>query len=505
MWKSTGSGASENICDGRKPHCMTQTFLEYFRCPERYVRLSVKDELSENSGFFQFGQGVVGYGRYARHRPADSPRGQLRDGWADVDCAAGSVRLPFDLKEVVENLRLERYTGDRHYGSSGNGILARIYYAIRPFLPVAVRRHLQRAYLGNWSKIDFPNWPVDHSVDSIVRGSMQLLLRAQQLERIPFIWFWPDGASSGLSMTHDVETAVGRDFCESLMGLNESFGVAASFQIVPEERYEVSQEFLDSLRRRGFEVNVQDLNHDGRLYNDRAKFVRRVGKINEYGRRFEASGFRAAVLYRRQEWYSDLSFSYDMSVPNSGHLEPQRGGCCTVMPYFVGKILELPLTTTQDYSLFNYLRSFSIDLWKREIDLILEQNGLISFIVHPDYITKDPENRIYKQLLAHLAWLRTWRSVWVAAPGEIDRWWRQRSKMELVSDGDKWRIDGEGSERARVAYACEKDGKLVFTMPHSQACSACPEDRKDSEKTLSCRVPGADGARSRRIPPHGAG
>jgi hypothetical protein len=448
---------------------MKQTFLEYFRCPERYVRLSVKDGLSENSGFFQFGQGVVGYGRYARHRPADSPRGQLRDGWADVDSASGSVQLPFDLKEVVENLRLERYTEDCQYGSSENGIVPWLYYAVRPFLPVAIRRHLQRAYLSDWSKIVFPNWPVDHTVDSIVRGSMQLLLRAQQLEKIPFIWFWPEGAAGGVSVTHDVETTAGRDFCESLMNLNESFGIAASFQIIPEDRYEVSQKFLDSIRTRGFEVNVQDLNHDGRLYNDRNEFARRAKQINEYGRLYKASGFRSAILYRRQEWYSDLDFSYDMSVPSSGHLEPQRGGCCTVMPYFVGKMLELPVTTTQDYALFNYLRSFSIDLWKRQIDLILEQNGLISFIVYPDYIMKDRESDVYRQLLTHLASLRAPRNIWVALPGEVDRWWRQRSKMELVSDGNAWRIEGEGSERARVAYASEKDGNLVFSMQHSTA------------------------------------
>ena len=273
-------------------------------------------------------------------------------------------------------------------------------------------------------------------------------------------------------MTHDVETDAGRDFCESLMGLNQRFKMPASFQIVPEDRYEVSEKYLDSIRDGGFEINVQDLNHDGRLYNDREEFARRAVKINEYGKRFGASGFRSAILYRRQEWYSDLNFSYDMSVPSSGHLEPQRGGCCTVMPYFVGKILELPLTTTQDYSLFNYLRSFSIDLWKREIDLILEQNGLISFIVHPDYIMKERENRIYQQLLAHLDSLRASKNLWVAAPGDIDRWWRQRLKMELVSDGDGWRVEGAGSERARVAYASEKDGKLVFTLQNPPSASA---------------------------------
>ena len=48
---------------------MNKTFLEYFRCPERYVRFAVKDGLSEDCGFFQFGRGVVGYGRYARAPP----------------------------------------------------------------------------------------------------------------------------------------------------------------------------------------------------------------------------------------------------------------------------------------------------------------------------------------------------------------------------------------------------------------------------------------------------
>ena len=60
-----------------------------------------------------------------------------------------------------------------------------------------------------------------------------------------------------------------------------------------------------------------------------------------------------------------------MSVPNVAHLEPQRGGCCTVMPYFIGDILELPLTTTQDYSLFHILGDYSIALWKQQIELIL--------------------------------------------------------------------------------------------------------------------------------------
>ena len=91
-------------------------------------------------------------------------------------------------------------------------------------------------------------------------------------------------------------------------------------------------------------------------------------------------------MCRNQEWYDALDFNSYMSVSNVAHLEPQRGGRSTVMPFFIGRILELPLTTVQDYSLFHILGDYSIDLWKRQIDLIRERNGLISFITHPDYL-----------------------------------------------------------------------------------------------------------------------
>jgi hypothetical protein len=34
--------------------------------------------------------------------------------------------------------------------------------------------------------------------------------------------------------------------------------------------------------------------------------------------------------------------------------------------------------------------------------------------------------------------------------------------MKLVNDGKEWSIQGQGSERARIAYATEEDGRLVF-------------------------------------------
>ena len=246
------------------------------------------------------------------------------------------------------------------------------------------------------------------------------------------------------------------------MDMEEAFRIKGSFQIIPEHRYEVTDDFLDSIRQRGFEVVVHDLNHDGLLFRNKDEFMRRATKINSHKERFGASGFRAAVLYRQQLWFDALDFSYDMSVPNVAHLDPQRGGCCTVMPYFVGKLLELPVTTTQDYTLFNILNDYSIDLWKQQINLIMEKHGLISFIVHPDYVGGTRERAVYEALLAHLADLKSEKGIWIATPGEVDRWWRQRAEMKLVKDGIGWRIEGPGSDRARIAYASQKDGHISY-------------------------------------------
>jgi hypothetical protein len=143
-------------------------------------------------------------------------------------------------------------------------------------------------------------------------------------------------------------------------------------------------------------------------------------------------------------------------------LEAQRGGCCTVFPYFIGKILELPLTTCQDYSLFHILGDYSIELWKKQISLITERHGLVSVLVHPDYLVEERPQEVYKALLRYLTGLRNESKTWIALPGDVERWWRERSQMNLVWEEGEWRIHGPGQERARIAYARIVNDKLVY-------------------------------------------
>src|SRR3989449_10293282 len=143
---------------------------------------------------------------------------------------------------------------------------------LRSFFFSSRRRHTRcsRDWSSDVCSSDlFPSWPVDWTADRILERLMALSLKAKNAQRIPFIWFWPDGRRSCAMITHDVETEAGLRFSPSLMDIDDSFGIKTSFQIIPEERYSVPQDILNAMRERGFEINVHDLNHDGDLFRER--------------------------------------------------------------------------------------------------------------------------------------------------------------------------------------------------------------------------------------------
>ncbi len=459
---------------------MNESIYQYFRCSEQPVEFALKGLVSGKNGYFRLGQNVL-HGKLHGGRTSTSPTGSLRNVALECVGEAKKVYLPFDLTEVLNSLRFERYAESAIGAHPASSFTGQVYYLLRPILPIVLRKHLQKVRLNGWRHFTFPAWPVDRTVDCLMEQMLLLSIRAGRLKEVPFIWFWPDGASSCAIMTHDVETSAGRDFCTTLMGIDESFGIRASFQIVPESRYVVPEHYLQEIRTRGFEINVQDLNHDGLLFRDKKKFSARIEKINNYAREFKAEGFRSAVLYRRQDWFDALEFDYDMSVPNVAHLDPQRGGCCTVMPYFVGNLVELPVTMTQDYSLFNILGEHSIDLWKQQIDLIIAKHGLMNFIIHPDYIVGQEEMSSYTALLGYLTCLAANMKIWMPLPREVASWWKDRANMRLVRANGAWQIEGKGGERARIAYASESDGQLVYSFEPAR-------DRSESQTLASQNI-----------------
>jgi hypothetical protein len=430
---------------------MLSAFAAYSRCPDLLMDVPQRDGFDSAEGFFTW-ESMRLFGRTGGSTAAEP----------------SALNLPFNPTAVADNLRCERYLDNRLPSDATamemKSLARKAYYGLRPLLPVAVRKHAQRWALRDWQTLTFPSWPVDATVDDLMNVIFGRLLEAQGIDELPFIWFWPDGHAACAIMTHDVETAAGRDFCSTLMRMEAEQGIRSAFEIVPQERYEVPAWYLDEIRAAGCEICIHGLNHDGRLFLTEEIFRERAPKINAYARQFGATGFRSPVMYRRVDWFDGFEFSYDMSLPNVAHLDPQRGGCCTVMPYFIGGLVELPLTTTQDYQLFHILQRSDMSLWQEQCDIVMKHHGLMSFIIHPDYTTSTTAQNLYRQLLAYLARLRDERNVWLPLPGDVDRWWRQRSQLRLEGDGASWRIVGSGHERARVAFAYRAGDRVHYRI-----------------------------------------
>src|SRR2546427_11562702 len=168
---STGISVSEQLARAARTHAargrgdtMNQAIRDYFRCPEDVVDFQLAGKLSADPGYFRFGPETICYGDSSSGVRRKQVMGVLYDALNDVTTDGGTVHLPFDPDEIIETLRREHYWTHRQRGPTRLGerpAVWNLYYHLRPFLPVSVRKHLQRAHLSDWKEIRFPKWPLD--------------------------------------------------------------------------------------------------------------------------------------------------------------------------------------------------------------------------------------------------------------------------------------------------------------------------------------------------------
>ncbi len=253
------------------------------------------------------------------------------------------------------------------------------YYKVRPLLPrpvqIGLRRIVMRKRLAAYSR-DSGTWPIDWKAGKAPPG-----------------WpGWPDGKKFALVLTHDVDTLKGHNRCIMLSEIEEQKGFRSSFNFVP-ERYPLMAELLAYLVERGFEVGVHGLYHDGRLYESREIFLKRMRKINEYLREWGAVGFRSPAMQHNLDWVHDLKIEYDASTFDTDPFEPQADGVGTIFPFWVNKndnaggYMELPYTLPQDFTVFVLLRQNDIRIWEKKLRWVADKGGLALLNVHPDYMS----------------------------------------------------------------------------------------------------------------------
>src|SRR5580704_9340288 len=120
----------------------TRVVNDYYKCPARFIDIESPPSCPPARGFFEFGAGVTCYGHLSSGPVIQRPLDKLYDCSPDVVLTDGTVSLPFDLSEIVDNLRNERYFGGNartEHGSAAS-LVKRLYYATRPMVPECLRR-----------------------------------------------------------------------------------------------------------------------------------------------------------------------------------------------------------------------------------------------------------------------------------------------------------------------------------------------------------------------------
>lgn len=332
-----------------------------------------------------------------------------------------------DLQELLALTLGEGQFGAGHWRLS---TVRRLYYRVKPMLPRAVIVRMRRAHRGTVDLGEFQlRWPVEDRYARFLWGAANRLLELTDAAEARFVHFWPDGRSFAFVLTHDIETADGQAFVPAVAELEEQLGFRSSFNFVA-ERYPIDHGLVRDLQRRGFEVGVHGLKHDGRLFSSRERFERRVRKINEHLAAWGAVGFRSPLTHRNPEWMQSLKVGYDSSFFDTDPFEPMPGGTMSLWPFSIGHFIELPYTLPQDFTLTEVLGEQTPRLWLEKADFVASFQGMVLLLTHPDYLRNPLRQRIYKEFLERM---RERGGHWHALPREVAGWWRRRSRGGVVA------------------------------------------------------------------------
>ena len=343
--------------------------------------------------------------------------------WAALERRAGSL-APRDVATWYELLVSEgwRRKLDTH-GLPPAGL--ELFYRLKRFIPRRVQLGMRRRLIKRQGSPVFPAWPFEVAGFELVRIAIADALLERDREALRFPWFWPDGATAAVALTHDVESADGLARAGEVAAWEELHGFRSSFNVVS-DWYPVDME-------RGADAGRPRSRDRLSRHSPRPLPVRLPGVLRTTAptpeRRCEAprgGRFSLTATHRVVEWLAELPFAYDCTMPHSDPHEPIPGGTATTWPFFHGDVVELPYTAPQDHTLFNLLGHRDSTLWRRQLDSVIGCNGLFQVITHPDreYLGQATIANAYRDLLGAIS-LRD--DVWVALPREIADWWRLRS------------------------------------------------------------------------------
>ncbi len=297
-------------------------------------------------------------------------------------------------------------------------ILNGAYHTLKFLIPRRLQIALRRCYVNRKRPLHERDWPIDDSAAKPPEG-----------------WSgWPGGKKFALVLTHDVETAEGLAPCGALMEIEERLGFRSLFSFVAGD-YEVPEALRQSLKTRGFEIGVHGLHHNQNLFQSVSNFRKQAVEINRTLKAWGAVGFRTPGMYHNLDLLHHLDIEYDGSTFDTDPFEPQPDGVGTIFPFWVSNqdpqkgYVELPYTLPQDFLLFILMEEKNIDIWKKKLDWVAAQGGMVLVNVHPDYINPEEKKhdakyplKYYEEFLEYIK-SKYEGQYWHALPRDVARFW----------------------------------------------------------------------------------
>jgi hypothetical protein len=156
-----------------------QLLEDHFRCPVTITANRQPNSVSDCAA-------VADCAEVASSNPSELASRDFRSRLHAILSHKDSLQFPFDPSEVVESLRMERYTADLcadQRSALSSRAVGKPYYSVRPMVGISVRRHIQRLALRNWRELPFPRWPIDTTVEQVFEKLLVSAMQASNCHR----------------------------------------------------------------------------------------------------------------------------------------------------------------------------------------------------------------------------------------------------------------------------------------------------------------------------------
>ena len=370
--------------------------------------------------------------------------------WKLPESLRGQLALVIDDSEpVIQRLLHEEYLPpDKRLPSPS--VMA--YYRVKKYIPLGLRHWINYAAVRARPRDQFPNWPCETALIEVWWDWLKAALLMVGQQDTWHLGFWPEGKQCCIALTHDVEGPIGFSRMQRMADLEERYGFRSSWNL-PLAQYPIDWKIVEQMRLRGFEFGAHGLAHDGRMFRSLDDFEKCRVEVERIAAEHNLVGFRGPSTLRNAQWISRMTFSYDSSFSDTDPYEPQPGGSCSLFPFFLSQVVELPYTLPQDHTLIHLVRRSPIPIWATKARWIQSLGGMILTLVHPDYSGDPPHLMAYEELLKILSEFDT---AWRALPMEVAQWWRERAQMKLTIKDGKPCIEGPGARRAIARRVSEE-------------------------------------------------